>query len=185
MKKMIMAVAIVCAAAFANAATVGWNVAAGSATYGGDAYKFFVIGQNGVESIATVTALLDAGTSVDTYAFGQGNLAANGTGSVLAGASGKTLEAGTYTAFAVIFDTATPTAGTSKYAVISGAATLTKAISATTASTMFATGSAANTLAESSNWKSFGSAGPVVPEPTSGLLLLLGMAGLALKRKVA
>lgn len=31
----------------------------------------------------------------------------------------------------------------------------------------------------------FSAAGGVIPEPTSGLLLLIGMAGLALKRKVA
>ena len=185
MKKMIMAVAIVCAAAFANAAAVGWNVATGSTAYGGDAYKFFVIGQNGVESTAQIVALLDAGTSVDTYAFGSGNLAANGAGSVSFGSSGKTLDAGTYTSFVVLFDSASPVAGNSKYALIAGNATQTKTFASTTASVTFATGAQGTYLSNASNWKSFGSAGPIAPEPTSGLLLLLGMAGLALKRKVA
>lgn len=184
MKKVLMIAAFAIASTVVHAATVGWNVAS-SATYANDKYMLFVIGQNDVASIASITDMLDAGSDVSNYAFGSGSLNANGLGSVLPASSGKKLDAGTYTAFAVIFDSASPTAGNSKYALISGAGTLTKTISATTASTTFATGATASILADASNWKSFGSAGPSVPEPTSGLLLLLGMAGLALKRKVA
>ena len=139
------------------------------------------IGQNGADSIATITALLDAGTDTANYVFGSGTLAANGTGSVLASASGKTLNSGTYDAFAIIFDSASPKAGESKYVVVSGAANLHKVIADTTATVMFATGSAASIVNNADNWKSYGA----VPEPTSGLLMLLGMAGLALRRKRA
>ena len=181
MKKLIMAVAIVCAAAIAQAAAVGWSVATGSTTYANDKYMLFVVGQNGATSIDTVTALLDAGSDVSSYAFASGNIGANGTGSQSATTSGLSLDAGTYTAFVVLFDSASPTVGESNYAVISGATGLTKTIAATTAQTSFATGAQGAFLSNASNWNSYGS----VPEPTSGLLILLGMAGLALKRKVA
>ena len=184
MKKIICAAVIGFAAAFAQAATVGWS-AAGMSNYVGDAYSVFVIGQNGVTDMATITELLDAGSDISAYAFGSGVVAANGTATVLPAASGKTLDAGTYTSFMVLFDAATPTSGNANYALISGVANQTRTITATTANTSFAANSVANLVNNASNWKSFGSAGPAVPEPTSGLLLLLGMAGLALKRKVA
>ena len=180
MKKVILSVVIVCAAVFAQAATVGWSLA-GAANFAGDAYMFFIDGQNGA-SIAAVTAALDAGNDVSTMAFGSGVVAANGTASVTAGASGKTLDAGTYTGFYVVFDADSPVAGSANYAVVSGAATLTKTIAGTTASVSFASGNASSTLNDTANWKSFGEGGGV-PEPTSGLLLLVGGALLALRRK--
>ena len=165
-----------------NAAAVGWTLATGSATYANDSYQFFVIGQKNTESIATITALLDAGKSVDSYAFGSGSVGTTGTGMVPATAAGApTLSAGTYESFFILFDSSTPTAGTSKYVVVSGAANLTKTIGTSTAQITFASGNVSSTLNNADNWKSYGA----VPEPTSGLLLLLGMAGLALKRKRA
>ena len=165
-----------------QAAAVGWTLATGSgSTYANDAYQFFVIGQNGADSIATITALLDAGTATDAYAFGSGTIGSTGTGMVGTSSSGKSLDAGNYTAFFVLFDSATPKAGESKYVVVSGTSTLSKTIAATTANVTFASGSAASTLSNASNWQSYGA----VPEPTSGLLMLLGMAGLALRRKRA
>ena len=180
MKKIIVAAAIVCAAAFANAAAVGWS-AAGMTNYKGDAYSFFIIGQKGVTDISTVTALLDAGTDVSSYALGSGKVSNTGTANRQYSASGVTLGEGSYTGFYVLFDTETPTAGTSKYVVISGQSGLTKTIGAFTANTTFAAANVGTFVNDSSHWSAYGS----VPEPTSGLMLLLGMAGLALKRKVA
>ncbi len=183
MKKLIMFAACAMLAVVTQAATVGWTLM-GANNYVNDAYKFFVIGQNGVTDIATVTALLDAGSSVDSYAFGSGTVNSSGAASVAASASGKTLDAGTYTAFYVVFDSASPASGSANYAVVSGAANLTKTIGATTANVTFAAGSAATILNNADNWKSYGSGGGGdTPEPTSGLLLLVGGAMLALRRK--
>ena len=82
MKKIMIMAACVMLAAVTQAASVGWNLATGSTTYAGDAYQFFVLGQNGAESIATVTTLLNAGTSTDSYAFGSGTVGANGSNSI-------------------------------------------------------------------------------------------------------
>ena len=181
MKKLLIIASIALMGIAANAATVGWNITTGSTTYGNDAYRFFVIGQNGADSIATITALLDAGTSVDSYAFGSGTTLANGAANVTGAASGKSLDAGTYTGFFVLFDSDSPTAGTSQYVVVSGASTLTKEIGTSTATISFTTGNANSIVSNASNWNSYGA----VPEPTSGLFMLLGMAGLALRRKHA
>ena len=182
MRKLMLFAACAMLAAVTQAATVGWSLA-GASAFANDAYQFFVIGQNGATSIATVTALLDAGTDVSSYAFGSGAVNGSGSATVAAGSSGKTLDAGTYTGFFVVYDSATPTAGSANYAVVSGAATLTKTIGATTASTAFASGNASSILSDTKNWKSFGTSSGGVPEPTSGLLLLVGAGMLALRRK--
>ena len=182
MKKLIMFAACTMLAVATQAAAVGWTLATGSgSTYANDAYQFFVIGQNGASSVAAITALLDAGTDTSSYAFGSGTVNSSGIGSVTAVASGKSLDAGSYEGFFVLFDSASPAAGSANYVVLSGATTLSKTIAATTANVSFTSGNVSSTLSNASNWKSYGA----VPEPTSGLLVLLGMAGLALKRKRA
>lgn len=181
MKKIILAAVVVCAAALANAATVGWanmNLAA----YNGDKYYMFVIGQKGAADVATITALLDKGTSVDSYAIGGGAVA-SGAATVSASKSGVELGEGSYTAFMVLFDSATPTAGTSKYIVLqggNGGTGYSQTVASTTATINFAGGNAASMIS-ASTWKSYGSS--AAPEPTSAMLMLLGVAGLVLKRK--
>ena len=187
MRKLMMFAACTMLAAVTQAASVGWGLA-GATAYANDAYKFFIIGQNGATDIATITALLDAGTSVDSYAFGSGTIAGNGSANVSVTASGKELGAGTYTGFFVIFDSASPASGSANYAVVSGASTLTKTIAATTASVSFAAGNASSILNNTDNWKSFGPSsggggGADGPEPTSGILLLVGAGILGLRRK--
>ena len=179
MKKLITILAALCIAAITQAAAVGWTVTGGNAAYGNKAYSLFVIGQNGVTDIGQIQAILDAGTDFSSYVFGSGKTAAAGAASVLPTASGKSLGEGTYTAFVAIFNSDTVTAGSSQYALFSGA-TLTKTIASTTANVTFATGNMKTFLDNSSNWHSYGA----VPEPACAMLFVLGAAGLALRRRV-
>ena len=179
MKKLILAAAIVCAAAMSQAASVGWSLA-GLSNYAGDAYSLFIIGQNEVTSVAQITALLDAGKSVSSYAFYEGNVANNGAANVLATASGLTVpNSATYTSFFVVFDDADASSAANYLAITADqSANLTKSVNATAASVTFAGGNQSTYANNPANWSA-------VPEPTSGLLMLLGVAGLALRRRRA
>ena len=179
MKKVIVFAAGLLLAAVTQGASVGWSLA-GANSYAGDKYMFFVVGQNGAD-LATISALLDAGESLDGYAFASGTIAATGNAMTGPNASGKSLGEGTYESFYVIFDSASPTAGESKYTIVSGGANQTKTIGATTASVTFVAGNQSSYLNDAANWRSYGS----IPEPTSGLLMLVGLAGLALRRRRA
>ena len=184
MKKLIIAATMICATAMSQAATVGWSNM-GLADYNGDKYQMFVIGQKDVASVATITALLNAGNAVDSYAIGGGTVS-GGKATVASASSGFSIDAmGEYTAFMVLFDAATPVAGTTKYAVLEGGnqgTGYTQTIGATTAAITFAGGNAAS-MVSAATWKTYGSS--AAPEPTSAMLMLLGVAGLALKRKRA
>ena len=184
MKKMIV---LVCAAAIVGmvqAAAVGWTLA-GCNNYAGDAYSFFVIGQNGVDSVAQITALCADGKDVSAYAFGGGLVSGAGAANVTTSASGKSLDSGaTYDSFFVLFDSADTSKAGNYLAITSEqAAGLKKTVAASAGSFTFAGANQSTYVNTASNWSKVQGSG--VPEPTSGLLLLMGMAALALKRKVA
>jgi len=179
MKKLILAAAIVCAAAISQAASVGWSLA-GLNNYAGDAYNFFIIGQNEVTSVAQITALIDAGNSVSSYAFYQGSVGNNGAANVGAASSGLSVpNSADYTAFFIVFDDADATKAGNYLAITKDQASgLSKSVNETAGTVAFAAGNQATYANNAANWTA-------VPEPTSGLLMLLGMAGLALRRKRA
>ncbi len=172
MKKLMTFAAVAMMAAMTHAAAVGWTIM-GTSAYSGGTYDIFVIGINGVTGVSQITALVEAGTSVDSYAFFSGGTVAT-TASKTAATSGKSITysgSGTdnYDAFAVLWT------ADGKEASYTSTASISMANDSQSKTFGFANQSsnlAANNFA-------------VAPEPTSGLLLLLGMAGLALKRKRA
>ena len=178
MKKLLALTAAVMIAAVSQAAAVGWTLA-GATAYAGGAYDVFVIGLNGVTSASQIAELVAAGTSVSDYAFYEGGtVAANGSASVGVAATTKSITysgSGTdsYSAFAVLWT------DDGKEASYTSTASISMANDSQSKTFMFGNQSgnlSANKFTVSSE---------AVPEPTSGLLMLLGMAGLALRRKRA
>ena len=174
MKKLMILAAVGMIASIANAAAVGWTCLGTSAFSGGD-YSVFVIGKNGVTSASQIQSIVAAGglAAADDYAFySGGSVAANA--SKTATNSGKSITysgSGTdsYTAFIFVEDKDGATASYTSNATIS--------MANDTSSQTWAFANQATNLANNKF--------AVAPEPTSGLLLLLGVAGLALKRRRA
>ena len=84
MKTLVSIIASAAIAVSAQAAVVGWSVATGSTTYGGNKYALFVIGQNGVTSVEQIQTLLSGAEAAkwSDYAFAAGELGGNGAVSV-------------------------------------------------------------------------------------------------------
>ena len=184
MKKLMIAFAAGVLAVCANASTYKWYVegitdpSSGEAASGLRGWGFVASStKSGITtiSVADAVALINQGatgiTTLKSYMLKGGKTSAG----VLAPSTaydGGWDTGDQITTFAIVFDVgdATPTAAT-KY-IVSSTETIT-----------FANANQARTSTglsmSGSTWTA------VAPEPTSGLLLLLGMAGLALKRKRA
>ena len=183
MKKLMIAAAIVCAAVVGQAATVNWDVSWAYSKNGsvntyddGSVVNYWIVNM--------VSATDTSGLSVDKDGnlVNSANYAIVGTGSIPTfgnGAAEGTIANGNYLAM-VIYDSANGLYGVSDAAAVSG---------------ILAEPPTAGTIAGGTFQNDGGTEGyiiantPVptspVPEPTSGLLMLLGVAGLALKRKQA
>ena len=174
MKKLLIAAAMVCAAALAQAATVNWAISSvkdssGAApTAGWAVMAFYTAKDAGSDAIVSAITSKTAGTLAFEskelgVALGSGRVAAHD-----ATAAAITDTSKNYDFYFVVFNNADATKAT-EYAMVS---TPNKEYSGMagkfTVSANFS----------SATWQS-------VPEPTSGLLMLLGMAGLALRRRRA
>ena len=183
MKKLIIAMAVVCTAVFAHAAAANWKASAkdmyngtgstaDSALFSGTAYLF----DAGVTSQAALFAILEGGTAIgsSTAGYVASLTFADGAAPAVSFANGEQ-SGGSYTYYFVVVD------GDNAY--FSNEKAVTANATATAKAIAFGSQSGSSAL-PAAGFQGAG-AWSSVPEPTSGLLMLLGMAGLALRRRRA
>ena len=193
MKKLIIVAAVALTAAVTQAATVSWSVTGlldskGNTLTSGAGYVFTTKGPNAT-TVAAVTEALGSLKSADelkTYLDDNSLTALKGTpdsngkisvSGVDLASSGIPAATSSVKIFAVIVDD--DTFGDDVKYVITATSGNVKTPAAGTSNNAGFTLDGATATANPSNWTA------AAPEPTSGLLLLLGVAGLALKRKRA
>ena len=181
MKKILIAALAVTVSAIANAAAINWSVTgvqAPGTTTATSGYVAYLFDEATVASSSIATAV-SGGTFDSLVASAIATGTSGSTGTIIKsgigsyGASASTADPEVHKFYTVLFDAGT-VAAASNY-ILTGDTTVTFTSATGTKSAAFVNISSSNTWAPTS----------AVPEPTSGLLLLLGMAGLALKRKVA
>lgn len=182
MKKLLMAAAVVCAVASVHAAAIDWTA---SKVY--DAVQTAAQGKNVAANgwlgyvimaadYSTVTADLLAGKTDSLVSKHVGPVKnTTNKGAFNASEASGNVASGEQSFYLIVLNSATVDGATS-YA---SSAMVTTAIDASLDTTI-AFQSMENATKNVSSWTAVGA-----PEPTSGLLLLLGVAGLALKRKRA
>ena len=190
MKKIMIVAALVCVSAIAQAATVSWSVSGlkgsdGNTLTTGAAYVFCTKGDSALSVEAVKTALAAYASASDIKDYLTGKSLANLKGSVANGeisvsgvdlaTSGVPAQTAGVKIFAVIVDDDNFSASM-KYVVLDASGNVKTPDATTSNNASFIILPAVSQTA--SNWAA-------VPEPTSGLLMLLGMAGFALKRKRA
>ena len=180
MKKLIIAVAMVCAAAFSQAATVNWGISGvkadggGSPTAGWAVMAFYTevgAGSSAIES--AINSKTAASLAFDSQVL-KVSMSKGKYGPADVSAASITDTSKNYDFYFVVFNNADATAAT-KYVMVSDP---NQAYSG-----MASKYTAAGDFSTLPAWQDISA--PVIPEPTTGLLVLLGVAGLALKRKQA
>ena len=195
MKKLMIVCVAVAMAAVAQAASVSWTISNiyspsdpnPKAAVGSVSAWLFVTGNTTdvtdgipVTTLAAVQAVLDSGdlTGLSSLAAAHGT---NASAGMFTGATGLTgFSSGSLTAFAVVVD-GTDLASAENYFLVNGGAEKTASFTSATGAKALGWGSQATITQAAGGWTSTSP----IPEPTSGLLMLIGMAGLALRRKRA
>jgi hypothetical protein len=180
MKKIMIALAAVAVAAFTNAANINWKIQVNGGEIGNEMYAVLASSLTGAD-MAKLT-IADVTDNALTWNDGTGSLLDSAT---IVNKSGR----GT-TEYTQISDSALTAANASIYLFSVSADGKSYALLNSdpynVTANVYADGSSSpgsfsvNTSSAALTYTTF-----AVPEPTSGLLLLLGMAGLALRRKQA
>ena len=178
MKKLLVAIVVVTMARVLNAASVTWTLAAVQKPDGsGAAANYLAMVFSGDSSQSSVISAIMARNSSGLVALANdwnqttqttsaGLLRSSGNGNYSAGEA--------FSAFIVIFDASTVLDANHFFV----SQTKSGKIAANGANATLAFGTYAQNVTAGSAWQA-------IPEPTSGLMILLGMAGLALRRKQA
>ena len=171
MKKLIVAVAIAMLGIAVQTATVNWSVVNVQSS------------PDNAVAAGWIVQVFDSATTFDYAKAASGDITAWVQGATVAAgtsfrANGSTtMDNGTSKdVYAVIYD-ATSIADAKNY-IVSDVLSLTANAAGSPVSAAFGSMTATNSKFAGASWTA-------VPEPTSGLLMLLGMAGLALRRKRA
>ena len=179
MKKIMIAIGIALAAAVTQAAAINWQISAGpaakrvldytgSAAFKGTAYLILT---SDAESF--MTQLAKDGTIGSLTTYGSTSTFNATTGGMSAALKSSDTLGTSETAFSVLL---VQTVGDNTYYKVSTSQSETP--SADLEGNPVTLAWTAQTTLNTQTWQTYS-----VPEPTSGILLLLGMAGLALKRK--
>jgi len=174
MKKLVIAAAIVCVAAMSQAASIDWKMTNGST---GDSFNkvaiYMVAGANYSAAIANLTS--EGGDDwINKYAIGK---TAAGTANVRGGINTSTdIGEATSVAWFVFKD-----------GIVEGKGYQTTGVKDVKDYLYTPPASVPGTYDLGVSSSSYTTTGTIaaVPEPTSGLLLLLGVAGMALRRRRA
>jgi hypothetical protein len=193
MKKLMIMCGAVIATVAAHAASINWSIGnvyspsdstAKVAANSMSAWLFVTANSTDkttgipITTMSAVQAVLDSGDLTGLSALAAAH-ASNTSEGTIAGATGLTgFGSGSLTAIALVIDS-TDLATANNYFFASAGAEKTVTFTSATGAKMLGWGDQTSYTQGAGKWTA------AVPEPTSGLLLLLGMAGLALKRKVA
>ena len=175
MKKIMVLASAVAMACAVNAASFSWGFASDAIVGPNDAYNIDGFLAGGYASLYIGETLIASATQdADLYTFGVfDNTAVDSTGKV------QTLADGTISFVGQAYKLVLRTDDNKYEIVYNGVSTYSPVTGAVGEDAKNYEQFVIDTAFEASAWTEVGN----VPEPTSGLLLLLGVAGLALKRK--
>ena len=186
MKKLIVAAAIVCVAAISQASTVSWGMSQ-VYTYGSDSsaptsaradnYIAYLMVGDGSGMTALDGAGIDAIKAYVTANNTYGGSALTSAGAISVNTYGDYTAASEMDVYAVVFDANTIDAAAHFYVTAKGSLTVPDSGDGQVAFGKQKTGTT-----NTSNWYA---TAETIPEPTSGLLMLVGLGALALRRRRA